>query len=786
MTTGSAIGSGKEMKSSPTVALGATTKKTVSVSLDRPLEIQEIKTEKAVLVKDIYQSLKKRIGNAKKNVEKLTSARVIELEEELEKTLKEQKSQLEKNSALKIGMNGRQLQAQLADLEQSSVVVSDIDELRSLREMKRELETFLPSVLDKELWTWFSGEMQKLRTDLENLKEQVTLVEDEKRRIDEDASLRRQIAQLKQYEDVNMLKGDVMKKVELSGTIPKATRDLLFHPVWLTRKLEKEFTVVMDKSRDTHSKSEGCFIAGTARDVDACIQKLETGDFVSGKKTMLLDGKTISTIMSMHALDLEKEFQVIFFAPPGGVELTIYGSEKSVTKAVAKLGAVRELKSAGSGDEGNVITSEKVKCNSAVAKAIVNSTSPSSSIEEKCGVSLTLSPGGEDSPRDSFVVIRGPHEGVASALHEIHLMIARMRLETVEDLNKDALEAILLGSGSSKKGYSQVKLAMRFNELKKRAVFVQFKPDAVDVAILDSSEDDNILTEFYDICEKAIFQTETIILPPESNSRIWSDPAICKLVSSSAEKDMEISLRRSQENENILEVWGSSERAIETAKRLIEEVHVALIVPVPEEAIKPMLENKCQVLQSIQSEATVSVNLSRFENEISIYGLDSSKRKASNLFSEFFESVRQALLQSTIKTIPIASDEIGRLIGPKGKIMNGIKERSGLDEIRISQAEMKVYLTGSNACIDHAISFIEEELSARKDAAVFQIGLAEDEVTVASLTAKEPGQQQKKTNEWVGTRSAEPQALPVAENQDLFPSLGAAQSAKPAKTKWRK
>jgi len=279
MTTGSAIGSGKEMKTSPVVALSAS-KKTVSVSLDRPLEIQEIKTEKAVLVKDIYQSLKKRIGNAKKNIEKLTCARVVELEEELEKSLKDQKSQLDKNSALKIGMNGRQLQAQLADLEQSSVIVSDIDELRSLREMKRELETFLPSVLDKELWTWFSGEMQKLRNDLEKLKEQVGLVEEEKRRIEEDASLRRQIAQLKQYEDVNMLKGDVMKKVELSGTIPKATRELLFHPVWLTRKLEKEFTIVMDKSRDTHSKSEGCFLAGTARDVDACIKKLETGDFV--------------------------------------------------------------------------------------------------------------------------------------------------------------------------------------------------------------------------------------------------------------------------------------------------------------------------------------------------------------------------------------------------------------------------------------------------------------------------------------------------------------------------
>ena len=787
MTTGN-ISAGKELKTSPGVALSVSKKN--ANSLEKPLEISDIKTEKAVVVRDAVQSLKKRIANGKKNIEKTTLARVEELEAQIDSLWKETKSDLDKGaSALRMGMNGRQVLAQLCDLEKSLVAVTDTDERTALREMKRELDQYLPIVLDRELWAWFQGEIAVIKSHLATLKDLVSAAEVEKRRAEEDASLRRQIAIFKHYEDVNMLKGDVMKRVELASSIPKATRELLFHPVWLTRKLEKEFTVVIEKSRDTHSKSDGCFIAGTIKDVNACILKLETADFASGKRTLLLDGKSIATVMS-NASEIEKECGVLLFAAPGNVELSLYGSEKNVGKALAKIGNVKEIR--GAGNPSVNMTSDRVQCNSAVGKALVNA---NLNIEEKCGVSLTLAPMSE-SPRESFVIVRGPPEGVASAVHEISLAVTRIRLERVTHLNKEALEQLFnLSSNNVKKGFSQVKLIMKFNELKQKAFFIPFLEEAtVDVAILQTELTDAILSEFHSILAKILFITERVDLGDSRLSRIWSE-SVCKLVVASAgDADMEISLRRSSEQSCWIEVWGSSERAIECAKRLVEQVHDPLLLSVPEECIKPMLENKCQVLQSIQAEATVSVNLSKLENEVWIYGLESKKRIAANLFKEFFESVRQALLQLTIKTIPIASDEIGRLIGPKGRIMNGIKEKSELEEIRISESEMKVYLTGSNSSVDHAISLIEEELSARKDASVVQIGLGEEEATAASLGEKAsatPRSSQKQKNEWVTAPDEShgtAKLAPALDAQEVFPTLGASinSSAKQAKLKWWK
>jgi len=778
MTTGSALG--KEMKGSPSVAFSGGKKNVVS--LEKPLEISEIKTEKAVKVREAIQSLKKRVGNARKSVQTTSLARVEELEAEMDRVWRETKSDLEKSLALKIGMNGRQILAQLADLELSFGLVSDGEELKSLKEMKKELEGFFPSVMDREVHVWFQGEMSKLRADLDTVKAQVELLDKERQKIEQDTALRRQIAVLKGYEDVNMLKGDVMKRVELANTVPKATRELLFHPVWLIRKLEKEFTVLIEKSRDTHSKSDGCFIAGTVRDVDACVSKLENSDFVSGKKTLLLDGKTLANVLN-GAFEIEKDCGVIFFANPGSVDLTIYGSEKSVSKAMAKMGAVKEIQA----DSMSSLTSDRLKCNTAVAKAILNG--PEFEIEQKCGVSLTLAPDSE-SQKDSWIVVRGPNESVSSALHAISGAIGRISLETLEGLSKEGLEKLFVPvAGGTKKGFSEVKLTMRFNELKKKAVFVPYLEEAaVDVAVLEpeTAEVEKIIEEFCDIVAKShLFSTERIELPDPSFSRIWSDFALCQSIASQAGADTEVSLRRGQDS-NTLEIWGSL-KAVENSKRLIKEVHDSLLLTVPEEAIKPMLENKCQVLQSIQSEAIVSVTLSKIENQLWIYGLDANKRKASLLFAAFFESVRQELLQSTIKTIPIVSDEIGRLIGPKGKTMMAIKDRSDLLEIRISEAEMKVYLTGSNSSIDHAVSLIEEELSARKDASVVQIGLAEDENTSAALAAgvysREKTQQK---NEWVTNRQeTEAQQVPL-DTQDLFPSLGVASAAGKPKMKWRK
>ena len=114
--------------------------------------------------------------------------------------------------------------------------------------------------------------------------------------------------------------------------------------------------------------------------------------------------------------------------------------------------------------------------------------------------------------------------------------------------------------------------------------------------------------------------------------------------------------------------------------------------------------------------------------------------------------------------------------------MNGIKEKADLDEIRISEAEMKVYITGSNSSIDYAVSLIEEELSARKDATVVQIGLGESSET-AALLAGASETKPVKTNEWVSQKEEKAQEIAPMESQELFPSLGAATSQKPKR--WR-
>jgi hypothetical protein len=755
-----------------------------TLGLDKPLEISEIKTGKATEVRDLQQSLKKRVGNIRRNPEKYTVVRLEELVNEIEDHVRSKRHELTEGSSVGSKMNGRQIMLQLSELEQSLADKTlDVEERKSLQAMKKDLEKDLPVVLNREAFQWFLGEANKLRSELEGLRPSIQEAEKQANSVEEESQLRRQIALLKGYSDVNMLNGDVMKQAEVCASVPKTTRELLFHPVWLSRKLEKEFTCVVEKSRDVHSKSDGCYIAGTRKDVDACIHKLETMDLVSGKKHLLLDGKTIGQVMGIgqaNAFEIEKECGVILFAPPGGVELTIYGDEKSVAKALGRIQTPAGIASSEQGPSVAVnITSERVKCNTAVGKAFLNL---ETNIEQKCGVSITLSPSEED-PRSSWLVVRGLADNVGKAVHEIQSQTKRMHLVTVDTENTEALDKLLTSGSSSRKWFGEVKLAMRFSDLKKKAVFVRVgDTSSVDIVFPASHKEEEILNEFLDIVRRSLFETVKIELARE-HSRCWND-AMCSLIASSAsgskrgDHDITVFYRRN-DDEYWLELWGS-ESACANAQRLVKEVHDAKIIAVPEECVKPMLENKCQVLQSIQEEATVSAFFSKNELELWLYGLDPNKRAATKLFALFVDSVHQAMLQHTVKTIPIASDEIGRLIGPKGRTMNGIKEKADLEEIRISETEKKVYLTGSNSSIDHAISLIEEELSARKDPAVVQIGLAESEETVRSLTAGS-SQKTEKKNEWI-TKAADEhvkQELVSIDNQDLFPALGAA--SKPSK-----
>ena len=737
--------------------------------LEKPLEISEIKTDNAVRVRDIQQSVKRRIANARKTPEKYSVAKLEELSAEIDALVKEQRHALD-HGAVKLGMNGRQLLAQLADLETSLVQITDFDEKRALKEMKKDLDLILNPVLDRELLNWFTSEMTRFKSELAPIQAAVAAAESAAQKDSDDMQLRRQIAILKHYDDVTMLKGDVMKRVELCASVPKATRDILFHPVWLARKLEREFTAVVDKSRDTHSKSDGCFVAGTARDVDACIARLETADYVSGKKNLLLDGRTLATVMGVggaNAYDIERECGVILYAATGSVELTIFGTEKSVAKALQKIGDVKQITSTGDNVQ---LTSDRLVCNAAVARAFQNL---ASGVEEECGVSVSVTPSA-DNPREATVVVRGQPESVAAGMHALHAVVKRMNFETVECDNAAGLDR-LFNPPAVKRGIAEARLAARFSDLKKRAVMLRVDNTAsVDIVTLEEME--GIQTEFFEILKRAVFETEKVEL---DHTRIWSDE-MCKLVASLA-GDVEIAHRRSDESNYSLELWGSPS-ALANTHRLIAEVMRSTSLAVPEEAIRPMLDNKCQVLQSLQTDCVVSAHYSKFENQLIIYGLDKNKKHAVSVYNAFLKSVKDALLQSTIKTIPIASDEIGRLIGPKGRVMNGIKEKADLDEIRISEAEMKVYITGSNSSIDYAVSLIEEELSARKDATVVQIGLGESSET-AALLAGASETKPVKTNEWVSQKEEKAQEIAPMESQELFPSLGAATSQKPKR--WR-
>jgi hypothetical protein len=363
-------------------------------------------------------------------------------------------------------------------------------------------------------------------------------------------------------------------------------------------------------------------------------------------------------------------------------------------------------------------------------------------------------------------------------------------LETLEAPSVAAVDA-LLGSSGGAKGMSEIKLAIRFNELKKKGVFAKVPSSSqMDVCVYDRNELGDVVDELLDILDRILYETERLELD-QYHSRCWNE-AMCLLVSSRAGGDVEVACRRqeivdSRPGEHHvkyhLEIWGPH-KGIDKAKKLIAEVHNPKVIQVPEEVVKPMLENKCQTIQSIQNEAVVSIHFSKNELLLYVYGLDGNKRMGEKLFTEFIDSVRADMLQSTVKTIPIGSDEIGKLIGPKGRTMIGIKERSDLVDMRISELEGKVYLTGLNAHIDHAISLIEEELSSRKDPTVVQVGLAEDDETVSFLeaaksgtvsvsTGRRIGMLSEKVNEWIPKSDSSPQVPVEVSSQELFPSLGA-------------
>lgn len=714
-------------------------------NLDKPLDISEIKSENAVLLRSVQQSVKRKVQNVRKNSAKYGMVEIDEVISGIDVEIKKYKSLEHVGS--KVGMNGRQLLAQLADL---NVSVSG-DDGEVLRSMAADLQAVLPLVLDRELYHWFLSEMLRFKADLLALKEEARGAEHAFRKEKNELGIRERVAQMKGYDDISALRGDLIKSVEMGSNVDKAVRELLFHPFWFSRKFEKLFSVILEKVENTIT------ISGCARDVDACVVRLETLD-LAGNKTLFLDGRALAMILGpggCNVGEIEAESSVLIYCPPGSVELCLFGSEAAVAKAVKKFGDIKELQSGSAG-----IVSERIVCLLCEARLV-----PTDRIEEECGVTIV---------RGESLVVRGPHESVGRAVNAITAFIAQMSVQHL-DIPETLIPGLnlLLGGGAAS-GTGQIKLLVRFADLKKRAAIVRTGDATVDVA---TTVGEDVVDEFLYILQQACYETKTLTLE-QHHWRVWNDQ-MCQLVGSVCKEVF------SFKRPDLLEIWGPE---IERAQSLVKEVHCATILTVPEACIRPMLDNKCQILQSIQSEAGVACHFDRFENSLFLYGLAVGKQKGAAQFAEFIDSINQAVLQSSIKTIPIAADEIGRLIGPKGRTMNAIREKSGIEEIRISESEKCVYLVGSSLGIDHAITLIEEELGARKDSTIAQIGLAENEENTRELLAQIDGTKTQTTNpglmgnrqdQWTAAPAVQTSQTPVAlDSTELFPALGMATKTK--------
>ena len=708
---------------------------------DKPLDIGEIKTDFAAELRKTLQSFRQRAKNAS-TVESLGS-----IVSEIEVILKEKKP----SETHKFKISARQALAQLKELETAA--------FQNIAEMRSEIEDGLARAYAREAYQWFSAEALKLKEEVATRRDTLHAVEVHEKAKAADEQIRARLALLKNC-DVRVLAGKALKSVDAT-IMANTVKESLFHPVWLSRRLEKEFGVIVDKPKSTHIRTNGCSITGVVEDVNACVTRLETLD-LSGKKALLLDARSYGQVMGQgeaRALEIEKKTGAIIYGSQSGSEVTILGSEAAVAKAMGMIGDVKEV-------TGDGLISDQVRLNFFVAKSLLSdSIGKGTEIEKANNVAFSLTP----ADADAIITVRGSPEGVARAVAAIHRYEQGVACELFPVTDREAC-AMLFESSGGRKGLSEIRQLAKFSALRRETgVFVLREATNKVIGLVapdgDVTKLERVVSEINDAFIKIRWMTDRVDVAKEHN-RCWTE-AICNLIGSRS--GAELSFRRSENiaNPNQLEIWGTDE-AKRKAHALVEEVYHAESVNVPDEAAKPLLEGKALVIHEIQDSAIVHLGYAKFEKKLFVYGLSDCKKKAVEQFKQFVADVIEAQSHLTIKEIELRREEIGILIGPKGKTVRRIQDQSGCDDVRVDGDALKVVLTGSATAVDSAIIIIEEELNSKKVPVVVQGSPSEmqEPVRVRLLDMPKEG--------WV---VVEPENIvlekPQLDNVDLFPALGA-------------
>ncbi|KAF4758037.1 hypothetical protein FOZ63_022121 [Perkinsus olseni] len=342
-------------------------------------------------------------------------------------------------------------------------------------------------------------------------------------------------------------------------------------------------------------------------------------------------------------------------------------------------------------------------------------------MKEKNGVTVSVAP---LSGNGALVNCRAPSKDQAlSASKVISKILSGFHVELI-DTTDEVLDKLFDTTMNPDKTIEEIYMLGRVSHLKNKELGVtiarsnpdNFETSQIGIIVEESARKElpRIRADVLDLVRKCSFTTETVKVP-RAHTKTWGETTTTS-VNDALNGEAMIFFRRAQtkDDESFLDLWGTPEGR-ERVKELLKQFYEAASVPVPEEAVQPMLQDRCKILQDIQRDAAVSLYYSKPDSAVFIYGLKNNKGKAVGDFNKFLDSLHKQLAKYTIKQIELRSDEMGILIGPKGRNIRRITEESLCHDIRVGEDQI-VTITGLPAAVDKAVTMIEEELSMRVSA----------------------------------------------------------------------
>ncbi|KAF4676908.1 hypothetical protein FOL47_004387 [Perkinsus chesapeaki] len=411
-------------------------------------------------------------------------------------------------------------------------------------------------------------------------------------------------------------------------------------------------------------------------------------------------------------------------------------------------------------------------------------------MKTKYGVSVSVAP---LSGNGAVVNCRAPSRDQALAASKvIAKILAGFHVELI-DTTDEVLDKLFDTTMNPDKTIEEIYMLGRVSHLKNKepgVTIARSNPENLEASQIGIIVDDSARKEFprirddvLDLIRKCSFTTETVKVP-RAHTKTWGETTTTS-VNNALNGEAMIFFRRAQnkDEESYMDIWGTQEGR-ERAKELLKQFYAPVSVAVPEEAVQPMLQDRCKVLQDIQRDAAVSLYYSKPDGAVFVYGLKPNKDKAVADFNKFLDGLQKQLSKYTIKQIELRSDEMGILIGPKGRTIRRITEESVCHDIRVGEDQI-VTITGLPAAVDKAVTMIEEELNARKDVITVQSPDAEKEnepahaETKSFLFARRDAGHSEKASE-----SSKEEPVDLASTEQ-FPPLGAHPAGKPKKAKFR-